>query len=420
MAKKKAPKPAHELSKRQLSQWQQQRLRARQILIAGLCIIVIAVGVVAGGWYTSQYRPLHEVVIQVNSTSFSMSYFIKMFKYYGQGLDPQYLPYIAYDVAQGIQQNELIVQGAEKLGFTVSNAEIEKERKSSTPVPSKDLRLLIEAQLVAKKLGDEYFDKQLPDTIEQRLIAAMMLESRDQANEIFDRVNQGESFSELAGKLSLNSYTASKKGDLDWRPKDALPLMLGTSAVADYAFSANAGELSQPLYDPDATKSVGYRLIKIVERNDDIKQVHIQAMLLSNEAEAKRIRAQLENGEDFATLAPTYSQYSGVSENKGDLGWVNIDTMSTAVNDYVFKSGAAAGSLSEPIKDAQVTTKSGYWLVKVADIDSGKKLEGENRELLKGNLFNEWLNGEWNNPSNIILNYLDEAKIAWAVEKASK
>ncbi len=89
MAKKKAEKPKHELTKRQLSRWQQQKRRQRFILSSGILVIVAVLAVVGIGvynqWYTPEYKPLHETVIEVNDTKFDMNYYIKMLKFYERG-----------------------------------------------------------------------------------------------------------------------------------------------------------------------------------------------------------------------------------------------------------------------------------------------------------------------------------------------
>ena len=89
MAKKQVEKPRHEMTKRQLSRWQQQKRRQRFILSAGIAVIIAVLGVFGVGvynqWYIPEYKPLHETVIEVNDTKFDMDYYIKMLKYYYYG-----------------------------------------------------------------------------------------------------------------------------------------------------------------------------------------------------------------------------------------------------------------------------------------------------------------------------------------------
>ena len=127
MAKKKVEKPKREVTKRQLSHWQQQKKRQRIILGVGTFIIATVLGIVAAGWYINQYQPLHQTVIRVNNTEFNMDYYIKMLKYYGRGQSPSYLSYLADEVVRVIEQHELIRQEAMELGISVSDDEVDDE-----------------------------------------------------------------------------------------------------------------------------------------------------------------------------------------------------------------------------------------------------------------------------------------------------
>ena len=124
MAKKKAEKPKRELTKRQLSRWQQQRRRQRIILGSAILIIVAVLSVVGVGvynrWYLTDYKPLRETVIEVNETKFDMDYYIKMLKYYAQGTSTQYIEFMANYVITLIERDELIKQEAAKLGIRLA------------------------------------------------------------------------------------------------------------------------------------------------------------------------------------------------------------------------------------------------------------------------------------------------------------
>ena len=417
MVKKKQQKPKREVTKRQLSRWQQQKKRQRIIFGVGIFIIAAALVTVGVGWYTTQYKPLHETVIRVNDTKFDMNYYIKTLKFYGGGQSIDILYYVADTVVQIIQQNELMRQGAEELDIRVSDAEVDEELKSYDPPLSKDYRDLVRAEMLSTKLKDEYFEHQVPFFAEQRHVLAMFLESESQAAEVGARLEAGEDFGELAGELSLESISKAKNGDLGWRPKDVLTELLTTSIPIDYAFDAQVGVLSEPIYDEAKTKSVGYWLIKMSEREEDSDLVHVQAILLGNEEEAQEVRARLEAGEDFAALAEEFSQHEGSKVNGGDVGWLTPGTMSPAFDEFAFNSELELETVSEPIRDDTMLTTGGYWLVKVLDKDDNRKIEDDDRLLLKAEALNEWVSSLWDDPENEIESYLDEDKKSWAILK---
>ena len=421
MAKKKIEKQKRQLTKRQLSRWQQQQRRQRIILGSGILAVVAALGVIGAGvynkWYVPEYKPLHETVIEVNDAKFDMGYYIKMLKFYTGSTSTQQMYSAADWVATTIEHDELIRQEAAKLGFSVSDEEVSEKLKSNNPPLSEDYRDVVKAQLLVDKLGDEYFDKQVPTSAEQRHIWAMFLESESKANEVRAKLEAGEDFATFAGddKLSLDSTCKAKKGDFDWRPKGILSLMFEIPALDEYAFSAEVGALSQPIFDTTKAKPVGYWLVKVSERDDEAKTAKGKMMLLGSEPEANDVRARLEAGGDFATLAKEFSQHDASKENGGDFE-VSQDMMSSAFNDFAFKS--ELNVLSQPIRDDTVSTKGGYWLVKVTEIDNNRQIEKENRDLLKADALNKWVKGLFDDPQNKVKSYLDDAKKQWAISHA--
>jgi len=416
LAKKKAEKPKRELTKRQLSRWQQQKKRRRIILGSGILVIVAALSIVGVGiynrWYIPEYKPLRETVIEVNDTKFDMDYYIKMLRYYGGGMPIEQMGFVADEVVKVIERSELMRQGAMALGISVSDKEVDEELKSRDLQLSKDYRDVVRTQMLVSKLSDEYFDQKVPQFAEQRHIFAMFLESESQVNEVRARLEAGEDFAQLAGELSLDATCKEKKGDLGWRPEGILSLMFATPVLDEYAFNCEVGVLSQPIYDENKTKSVGYWLIKVSERDEGAKTAKVKVMLLGSEQEANDVRARLEAGGDFAILAKALSQHDASKENGGDFD-VSEDTMSSAFNEFVFSS--EFGVLSQPIRDDTVSTKGGYWLLKVADIDNDRQITDEDRDLLKADVLSKWVKALEDDPKNKVESYLDEEKKAWAI-----
>jgi parvulin-like peptidyl-prolyl isomerase len=415
--KKKLEKPKREVSKRQLSQWQRQKRRQRLFLILGISVIAAVGGIIGRGWYVGQYLPMHEVVIRVNDTEFNMGYYIKMLEITGANY-PQYLPYLTDQVVTAIEENELIREGAEGAGITATNSEVDEMLKKFDPPLSRDYRDLIRAEILKGKVRDVYLDSMVPTSDAQRHIMAMFLESESQANEVRDRLKGGEDFGTLAGELSLESLSQTGNGDLGWHPSGVLSQTMGTSIPDDYAFTMTVGALSQPLYDEAETKSVGYWLVKVVDKNEEEQKFQLQVMLLGSEQEAQEVITRLGNGEDFATVAKELSQDSGSKDNGGDLGSVTADEINSVYKDFVIN--AEPGTLSQPIKDTTVTTKGGYWLVKVLEEDDNRQIEDSDRDILKDKVLNEWVSSLWDNPDNKVENYLDDEKKAWAVDQATK
>ena len=417
--KKKAEKPQRILTKRQLSRWQQQEKRRRIILGVGIFIIVTVLAIMGVGWYIGQYQPLHRPAIRVNDTEFNMKYYVEMLKLRGEDQPASYLQNFTDEVVINIVQNELIRQGALKLEISVSDDAVKKELKSSDLPNNEVLRDLMRNQLLIGKLLDEYFEQQVPLSAEQRHVMAMLLESEEQAIEVRARLENDESFTEVAEELTLESFSKANQGDFGWLPKEILDDLLGTSMV-EYIFSAEAGVLSQPLYDEEISKGVGYWLVKVLDRNEEEEEVRIQVMLLGSEAEAQEVTGRLEAGEDFATLAKEFSQLAGVEENEGEY-MLAPGTITPILDEFVFDPETELETLSEPIRDETIATEGGYWLIKVVAEDEDRRIETEDRDWLKAKALNEWVTSLWEDPENEVDDsYLNDEKKAWAIEQAMK
>jgi parvulin-like peptidyl-prolyl isomerase len=425
LAKKKVEKRRHEVTKRQLSQWQRQKRRQRIILGFGIFIIVAVLGIVGGGWYINQYQPLHQTVIIVNDNEFDMNYYIKVLKIYGRGQSTDFLYYLADVLVKVIEENELVRQGAMELGISFSDAEVDEELMNRELPVSREYRDIVRAELLASKVRDEHFEQQMPISAEQRHVMAMLLESESQANEVIAQLEASEDFdkdfADLAGELSLEGISQNENGDLGWHPKDILTIRLGTSMPDEYAFSGEVGVLSEPLPDETITKGVGYWFIKVLEREEESGEAHVQAILLGSEEEALDVRARLEASEDFdkdfAELAGELSQHDASKESGGDLGWLAPGTMSSAFDEFAFDAEIELGMMSGPIRDDSVITKGGYWLLKVVDEDEARQIEDDDRGLLKNKALDEWVTGLWDN-AEIDDSYLDNEKKWWAIERA--
>jgi hypothetical protein len=91
--------------------------------------------------------------------------------------------------------------------------------------------------------------------------------------------------------------------------------------------------------------------------------------------------------------------------------------MSAAFDEYVFAEDTQLNAISDPIRDDTVTTKGGYWLVKVGGVESGKDITTEDRDLLKALALRKWSDALLADPKNKIINHLDEDKKNWALGK---
>ena len=305
MAKKqKKNKPERAPTKHQLSKWQRQ-LRIRRIVIIAAAVFLVGIGSWVGYESYQDYKsdPLREVVIEVNGVPFTMGYFVKMLNihfnnYIYKTINDYFNIYVqAYpnatseeivnllasnaisalsnntnnitnmltdEAANNIINDELLRQGAKDLGIEVTTKEVDA-RLTETELPNDRIhRDAVSANLSQEKLI-EYFDSQLPKTMEQAHAQVMLVESQEVASELIAEIEAGGNFTALVDEFSCNS---SIEGDLGWLPRELMP----NTMIANTAFNLTPGEISQPIYDETAIKNIGttggYWLVMVIDRGD--------------------------------------------------------------------------------------------------------------------------------------------------------
>ncbi len=408
MERGKTGKDIRPVSRSRLSREAREKRIQRLVTLIGTFAIIFSVLLVGTGYYITNYRPYHQIVMKVNGREIDMRYYVQMMKLGGTSVD----------TAELIEQAILLEEAATKLGVSVSESEIREELvKSKIPVTRVNMEV-VKPSVITQKLLSGYFEEQTPLSALQREVQAMFLESEAQANQVKARVEAGADFSQLAAELSLDNTTKDARGNLGWHPKELLGYRSGSNIIPDYAFSAVVGEIAPPLPEPEKFKNVGYWLIKILERKDE--EVHVQEMLLSSEQEASSVRARLQAGEDWGTLAKELSQAVGDKENGGDIGFVKKGDSSPTFEAFVFDPNTKEGVTSQPIKDTAMYTKGGYWLVNVLNEDKDKLLSNEDRADLKLKLFQEWGQELRNNPDKKVETYITDAQKQWALGQANK
>ncbi len=163
--------------------------------------------------------------------------------------------------------------------------------------------------------------------------------ARSKAESTLQALRSGANFAATAAQVS-NARDALDGGDLGWRSADDLPTIYVDSVLA-----MQPGQISDLIRSPS-----GFHIILLEEtrgaapasaggdtgKNIKLTETHARHILIQtsesiNDDEARRrledIRQRLAKGEDFATLAKTYSNDKGSAERGGDLGWARPGMM---------------------------------------------------------------------------------------------
>jgi parvulin-like peptidyl-prolyl isomerase len=115
-------------------------------------------------------------------------------------------------------------------------------------------------------------------------------------------------------------------------------------------------------------------------------QVHARHILVVDEATARQLIAQLDQGADFAQLAIQYSLDSSSARTGGDLDWVGRgDLLQIEVEDAIFALQPGQRS-AEPVRSSL-----GYHVIEVLERVQGRPLDQAEMAEKKEQAFVAWL-----------------------------
>ncbi|MBT2662912.1 peptidylprolyl isomerase [Bacillus sp. ISL-45] len=136
---------------------------------------------------------------------------------------------------------------------------------------------------------------------------------------------------------------------------------------------------------------------------DQKEQVKASHILVEDEATAKKVKEELDNGKNFAELAKKYSTDTSNADNGGDLGYFGKGEMAEEFENAAF--ALETDAISEPVK-----TEFGYHIIKLVDKKAAKAAKfddhkGEIKELL----FDQKIQAEYPN-------WLEEKKAEYKIK----
>ena len=265
LSRKLKPQPKLTVAKKQPPRWQRERNISLLIRIIIPLIIVITLGLVGYWGYDNYVAPWQQTVAKVNDTTIDMRYFVKMLRYEMFRADPQ----SPEQVLSTIMRDELIRQGATKLGIEVSPEEITerikegllagqgnatqpeidleqyyKQVKDQTGLSETEYRKIVETELLIPEIREYLKEQRVPSEAKQIRLFALERPSEEEALEASVELQKGNA--------TLEAELAA--GDLGWVPEG---IYLQFDEVA---FGLSAGNVSEPILTDQ-----GYYIIKVSE-----------------------------------------------------------------------------------------------------------------------------------------------------------
>ena len=187
--------------------------------------------------------------------------------------------------------------------------------------------------------------------------------ARKFAQTILDSIKQGASFEDMTKKYSQDNFSKNLGGDIFYITAGLLPV-----EFEDACYETPVGQVF-----PDVVETrFGAHIIKVTDKRERIPQIkasHIlvdfknDAGLMDTIAAKQRIdsvKARLNAGESFDSLAREYSEDPGSKNNGGDLGFFERRMMVKEFDETAFN--LKVGEVSDVIR-----TQFGYHIIKVTD-----------------------------------------------------
>jgi len=103
--------------------------------------------------------------------------------------------------------------------------------------------------------------------------------------------------------------------------------------------------------------------------------------------EAEEVKARIEGGEDFATVAKEVSDDEATASKGGDLGWVFKGKMGDAFDEVAFS--LEPGQVGGPVK-----MDNGYAIILVEEKDPEHQVDEDEMETRRQQAFGEWLSAQ--------------------------
>ena len=181
-------------------------------------------------------------------------------------------------------------------------------------ITEQELEGFLQTDAATKELSPELFLRQI------------LVSNKTLADEILNRIDQGEDFADLAEQYSTNNL-ASVGGEMGWRNLADLPTLFAIELK-----NKKNGYISPPLKG-----GPGFYILKIENKRGDLvrfeEQWSVRHILMMptklrdktfTKKELEEVRVRALDGEDFSLLAKEFSEDPGSASKGGDLDWLSV------------------------------------------------------------------------------------------------
>ncbi len=259
---------------------------------------------------------------------------------------------VTYDEAREQIRRELII-----------NRVRQRRVAERVQVSEQEVKNFLASDLARLQLGAEYRLANIRIPLREGASASEIQAAERKARDLYQQLNQGADFSRAAMAHSADE-NALEGGEVGWRKPAQLP-----QPFDRLISELSVGEVSEPVRTPN-----GFVLVKLEEKRGGTQgalreEAHVRHILIKpseirSDADARvlmeRIYQRLRKGEDFASLARSFSEDPGSARNGGDLDWVDPSSLVPEFREVMQRS--PVGRLSAPFK-----SQFGWHVLEVLD-----------------------------------------------------
>jgi len=253
-------------------------------------------------------------------------------------------------------------------------------------------------------INSEYNLSHILISIPDSATGVQITESEEEANLVYQQIEDGADFSEMAVRHS-DSQTALEGGALGWLKGSELPTLF-----FDIMDTIEAGEVSEPVRNVSGFHIVRINELRSASKHSEVEQTKVRHILIIpneiiDDATAKqRLEEAVERiqaGEDFAELAKLMSDDPGSVNEGGDMGWSNPGTFVREFEEVA--NNAEINEVSAPFR-----SQFGWHILEVL----GRRIYDNTEDIRKGSCVNRVRNGKLSNETELWVRRLrDEAYV---------
>jgi peptidyl-prolyl cis-trans isomerase SurA len=195
-------------------------------------------------------------------------------------------------------------------------------------ITEQELEGFLQTDAAIKELSPELFLRQI------------LVSNKTLADDILNRIDQGEDFADLAEQYSTNNL-ASVGGEMGWRNLADLPTLFAIELK-----NKKNGYISPPLKGGS-----GFYILKIENKRGNLvsfeEQWSVRHILMMptklrdktfTKKELGEVRLRALEGEDFSLLAKEFSEDPGSASRGGDLDWLSVGETAPAFEKMMLKT----------------------------------------------------------------------------------